>query len=177
MIKTAPTLFNPNDPTKFTSTPDAEVLNQFPHWFELASGRLIFLPYNFRTKLVPPDKYVEFGDPDYDTFEGNTLSELCGAKVIKKVHFPYEIINRNYSPNTKYININVVIKFFKKKGYNVTKEAIMHNYSCWRGSLKSGYRDEENGYHLFTPCGGNPLSFRLTSLHPTASDWQTTYEY
>ena len=42
--------------------------------------------------------------------------------------------------------------------------------------LKSGYRDEKNGYHLFTPCGCNPLSFRVSSLEPEL-DWQITYEY
>ena len=44
------------------------------------------------------------------------------------------------------------------------------------GDLKSGYRDEKNGYHLFTPCGCNPLSLRATSLEKEL-DWQTTYEW
>lgn len=177
MIKTAPTLFKPNVPTINKVTPNPEVLNQYPHWFELASGRLIFLPYQFRTKLIPPDRYVEVDDPDYDTFEGKTLSEWIEAGVIKGARFPYVKIVRNYSPNTKFISMKSLQRYFKKRGFNVTKEAIIHNFSCWHGSLKSGYRDEANGYHLFTPCGGNPLSFTLTSLHPTAADWQTTYEW
>lgn len=67
-------------------------------------------------------------------------------------------------------------KFFFDKGYKVTKEAIIHQLSAWNADLKSGYRDEENGYHLFSPCGCNPLSIRLSSLHPLCEDWQITYE-
>lgn len=71
--------------------------------------------------------------------------------------------------------IKKIIKFFKKKGYNVTEKAVRHNVECWLEDLKSGYRDEENGYHLFSPCGCNPLSVRLTTLHPLCEDWQQTY--
>ena len=69
------------------------------------------------------------------------------------------------------------LKEFKDNGLNVTKEAIMHNYQAWRFDEKSGYRDEENNYHLFSPCGCNPLSFRATTLHEKCADWQHTYTY
>ena len=36
-------------------------------------------------------------------------------------------------------------------------------------------RDDGNGYHLFSPCGCNPLSVRLSTLHDLCSDWQVTY--
>lgn len=72
--------------------------------------------------------------------------------------------------------IRKFIQEFKEHGFNVTRDAIIHNFSCWMGDLKSGYRDEKNGYHLFTPCGCNPLSFRVSSLEPEL-DWQITYEY
>ena len=36
-------------------------------------------------------------------------------------------------------------------------------------------RDEENGYHLFTPCGGNPFDLRATTLEECCADWQITY--
>lgn len=74
-------------------------------------------------------------------------------------------------------NLERVINEFKEHGFNVTEEAIQHNYNAWLYDLKSGYRDEENGYHLFTPCGCNPLSFRATNLDDEfCKDWQTTYE-
>ena len=72
--------------------------------------------------------------------------------------------------------VNKICKEFAEHGFNVTPQAIWNNYGCWRGSLKSGYRDDANGYHLFTPCGGNPLSFRATNLID-GLDWQTTYIY
>ena len=64
---------------------------------------------------------------------------------------------------------------FAEHGFDVTEEAIMHNYNAWIADLKSGYRDDENNYHLFTPCGCNPLSFRASELDNRV-DWQETYE-
>ena len=66
-------------------------------------------------------------------------------------------------------------RHFAKRGFQVTTEAIRHQYEAWRWGGKSGYRDEKNGYHLFTPCGVNPFSLRLTTLHEKCADWQITY--
>lgn len=71
-------------------------------------------------------------------------------------------------------NINDVIKEFKDNGFNVTEEAIEHNFNAWKNDYKSGYKDEENGYFLFSACGCNPLRFNATEL--TGEDWQETYE-
>ena len=67
-----------------------------------------------------------------------------------------------------------IINKFKKQGFNVTKKAIIHNYNSWLIDMKSGYRDEENGYYLFSPCGCNPLQFRASTLDKRC-DWQETY--
>ena len=67
-----------------------------------------------------------------------------------------------------------IIEEFKENGFNVTMSALIHNYTAWLYDEKSGYRDEENNYHLFSPCGCNPLSFRASTLHPKC-DWQITY--
>ena len=72
--------------------------------------------------------------------------------------------------------VDKICKEFADNGFKVTPQAIWHNYDSWVGDLKSGYRDEQNGYHLFTPCGCNPLSFRATNLMDCL-DWQTTYVY
>ena len=69
-----------------------------------------------------------------------------------------------------------IIAEFKEKGFSVTREAIMHNFVAWYAYLKSGYRDDINGYFLFTPCGCNSLSFRATTLDSDLDDWQKTYE-
>ena len=65
---------------------------------------------------------------------------------------------------------------FKANGFNVTLDALTHNLNAWLLDYKSGYRDEANKYHLFTPCGCNPLSFRASELDEHCRDWQTTYE-
>ena len=72
-------------------------------------------------------------------------------------------------------DVNKIRDFFVKHGYNVTTEAVSWCVSNWKCGFKSGYRDDVNGYHLFNPCGGNPLSIRLTTLHPLCEDWQKTY--
>ena len=71
-------------------------------------------------------------------------------------------------------DVETIQSFFAEHGYNVTKEAIMFCYNAWSLGGKSGYRDDANGYHLFTPCGANPLCFRLSTLDKRL-DWQTTY--
>lgn len=71
--------------------------------------------------------------------------------------------------------IKEIIKEFKKNGFCVTESAIRHNFECWQEDLKSGFRDSKNGYHLFTPCGCNRLSFTATELREGLEDWQKTY--
>lgn len=71
-------------------------------------------------------------------------------------------------------DVKEVIKEFKTNGFNVTEEAIIHNFEAWKSDYKSGYKDESNGYFLFTPCGCNELSFNATEL--INKDWQETYE-
>lgn len=75
----------------------------------------------------------------------------------------------------KKVNTKKIIKFFRDNGYNVTSEAVNWCFENWKSGFKSGYRDQENGYHLFNPCGGNALSIRLTTLNPLCEDWQVTY--
>ena len=71
-------------------------------------------------------------------------------------------------------DIKEVIEEFEANGFNVTEEAIMHNFEAWKGDFKSGFKDVENGYFLFTPCGCNTLCFVACEL--TGVDWQETYE-
>lgn len=63
---------------------------------------------------------------------------------------------------------------FKDNGFDVTLEAIFHNYEAWLRDEKSGYRDEANGYHLFSPCGCNPFRLSASELHDGLR-WQHTY--
>ena len=70
--------------------------------------------------------------------------------------------------------IKAICNEFMEHGFNVTPRAVVHNFNNWLMGYKCGYRDEENGYHLFTPCGGNPFSLRATTLDDRV-DWQATY--
>ena len=69
-----------------------------------------------------------------------------------------------------------IIEEFAQNGFNVTRDALQHNYVAWLSDMKSGYRDDRNNYHLFSPCGCNPISFRVSALSDDYKNWQTTYE-
>lgn len=71
------------------------------------------------------------------------------------------------------LDIDAIIEDFKNHGYNVSREAILHNLQAWEQDFKSGYRGED--YFLFTPCGCNPLRFEACRLID-GCDWQYTYE-
>ena len=77
------------------------------------------------------------------------------------------------NPTDNVFNVKEIIKEFKEHGFNVTEKALRHTYDAWRDDFKSGYADVENGYHLFTPCGCNPLSFMVSEYE--GKDWQITY--
>ena len=70
--------------------------------------------------------------------------------------------------------VRKIIKEFKEHGFNVSEDAVRHNFDAWSRDLKSGYRDENGGYFLFTPCGHNPFSLNATTLCDKV-DWQETY--
>lgn len=67
-----------------------------------------------------------------------------------------------------------ICRAFSENGYNVSPEAIWHNYEAWADDYKSGYRDDEKGYFLFSPCGCNQLRFFVEGLN--GKDYQHTYE-
>ena len=108
----------------------------------------------------------------------NDLVELGkvveGTCIEKKYNIFLQDVDR-FGCELTMTDLKKIQKEFKENGFNVTLKALKYNYSSWLGDLKSGYRDEKNGYHLFTPCGCNPLSFSATTLHPKCEDWQQTY--
>jgi hypothetical protein len=118
-----------------------------------------------------------------DEMYGHTLNGMIAAGLTEReeVHCYDEVeYFEDVYPDTINLTkdkIDKIVKFFKEKGYNVQSSAVEHNLSAWFADEKSGYRDEKNGYHLFSPCGCNALSIRLSTLHPLCEDWQTTYVY
>ena len=129
-----------------------------------------------------PDYFLRWDTPIELDGVVTTLNDLVeqgkASRKLVTCYDEHEIdpFGRNYN-RTKLSEkkIKSILKEFAEHGFNVTRKALMHNYEAWLYDEKSGYRDEENGYHLFSPCGCNPLSFRASSLDERCADWQTTY--
>lgn len=89
----------------------------------------------------------------------------------------YEIFPKGFESDSQHpenLPYDEIIAELTENGYNVTRQALEHNYNAWLADYKSGYRDEENGYFIFTPCGCNNLYFNVTKLDDHF-DWQYTY--
>ena len=122
--------------------------------------------------------YLNEFDEGYKNCELPTFNDLYANGTMGKEGSCIENEHRvdfGYNITLTDSKIKKIIAEFKENGFNITREAILHNYDAWLCDEKSGYRDEENNYHLFSPCGCNPLSFRATTLHETCADWQHTY--
>ena len=145
---------------------------------------------NLETLEVCEDRYSE----EYQKFDGIEINELLRTGVMAD-WYPYKraeiddilppiwSLDPEDDPNIPAYNIESVnpkglvdklVQDCKKLGFTVTKEAVQHQLENWAYDCKSGYRDEANGYHLFTPCGHNPFSLRISELH-SLCDWQETY--
>jgi hypothetical protein len=160
--------------------------------WQLNDGRIIDIdslnwnygkPFNLETgeidnKFYPRKKYkCKNGLPDYAPDGFTTLNNLKAQGNGHELHCYDEYnINLGEHPNMGDKDIDDIIAEFEDAGYKVSKAAILRNYYAWAADKKAGYRDEANGYHLFSPCGCNPFTLRATTLHPLCSDWQTTYE-
>lgn len=139
-------------------------------WFETIDGVKLDIPCYFLNRIDLENLVLYKND---ETVQFPTLNELVADKKLFCKHC-YAEVDLSYKTFKSKISIKRIQKYFKSNGFNVTEEAIMHNFNAYLLDMKSGYRDEENGYHLFTPCCHNPLSFRLTSLNKNCK-WQTTY--
>ena len=139
-------------------------------WFETIDGIKLDIPYYFLNRIDLENLVLYKND---ETVQFPTLNELVADnKLICKRC--YVEVDLSYKTFKSKISIKRIQKYFKSNGFNVTEEAIKHNFNAYLCDMKSGFRDEKNGYHLFTPCCHNPLSFRLTSLNKNCN-WQTTY--
>lgn len=57
-----------------------------------------------------------------------------------------------------WITMAEILDAFRNAGFEVTEEALWHNYNAWHADMKSNFV-QENGLQIFTPCRCNPLSF------------------
>lgn len=159
--------------------------------FRLNDGRLIEVmgfekfairydtPFSLETGEVIErnPEWPRFGDglPDYVPEGYTTLNNLKAQGLGETVYCydEYEIM-AGWPKRMSKKRVKAICDEFKEHGFNVTPVAVMHNYEAWCRDYKSGYRDEENGYHLFSPCGCNELRFSATTLDDRM-DWQNTY--
>lgn len=152
----------------------------------LNDGRIISLYDEDNKFYLRFDYQIELNEgvfyPTDEDIDGCvSLNDLLGEDKAVEVHC-YDSVDYDedvypYDKDFTGQDIADIKAYFNAHGYNVTEEAILHQINAWRCDMKSGYRDEENGYHLFTPCGCNPLSIRLSTLNHLCKDWQHTYEY
>lgn len=145
------------------------------HWFETKEGEKLMLPVLYTIKIDLTNKvyYTEVSsNSKYAKLP--TLSDCVdNGELIEK--YSYETIRYMPKKVTNREIIKETLDFFNTKGFKVTEEAIKHNLAAYDRDEKSGYRDEKNGYHLFTPCCCNPLAFTVTTLSTLSRDWQNTY--
>ena len=122
-------------------------------------------------------KYLSIADKGYKECTLPTFNQLYANGTLAKEGTCIANKYDYYTDKTRLSSTDIddIIREFKDNGFTITKEAILHNYDAWLCDEKSGYRDEENNYHLYSPCGCNPLSFRASTLHKECDDWQTTY--
>lgn len=145
---------------------------------------------NLKTLEVSEDRF----SAEYQKFDGIEINELISNGILED-WYPYkwavisEILPPIWSllpeddPSVPAYDIESIdpeglidklMRECQSLGFNVTWEAVHHQLENWANDRKSGYRDEANGYHLFTPCGHNPFRLRISELHPLC-DWQETY--
>lgn len=136
----------------------------------------IYVPFYYGNRLDLREMKVYSGEDAYKNPNLPDLNDLVRQQrlITRTIYREYEI-NLGKSPRILSNKLaRKICEEFKEHGFAVTEEAVRHNFDAWLADFKSGYRDEKNGYHLFTPCGCNPLSFRASSLDERL-DWQKTY--
>lgn len=100
-----------------------------------------------------------------------TINELVAGGILELVNEIVELeITKKQVRNLK--DFDAVVAYAKKKGFNIEREAIVHNFKNWQMDFKSGYRGKE--CHVFTPCAHNPLRYSISKLDDRV-DWQRTY--
>jgi hypothetical protein len=62
-------------------------------------------------------------------------------------------------------NLNQIAEDIKQHAnITVSIEALTHNFNAWEHDYKSNFVDTENRINVFSPCGCNPLKFRLSEI-------------
>ena len=145
--------------------------------FLLPNGKMVdvyCVLYNSKVDLEN-GSYIPSTSENFNSSTLPTFNDLVRDNIVKVISC-VESFSVDFDEDITYLTeedfINTQNKF-KDNGFNVSLTALKHNYEAWLNDFKSGYRGKN--YHLFTPCGCNPLSFRVSTLHKKCKNWQTTY--
>jgi hypothetical protein len=139
-----------------------------------------FLCWDTHFSLETGEIYKFNKQGDYPA-DATTLQEIIEVQHSGKIVEPYEEFNyhKDVYPKDVVLNANLYrrIQAYFKNHYNrrVSIKAIEYCLVNWKNDYKSGYRDEKNGYHLFSPCGCNSLRLSMTTLVDSCAYWQKTY--
>lgn len=137
----------------------------------MKTGEPIYGIYHWGTKIDLINRTCIYStEKEYAASSLPTISELVAEGTLKVVDEIEELNITGRDVDLR--DFDAVIAFAKEKGFNIEREALVHNVENWKMDYKSGYRGKE--CHVFTPCGCNPLSFCVTKLDERA-DWQKTY--
>lgn len=119
--------------------------------------------------------YYPITDPEFKQVDFPTLNELVKDGVVSEVNDNYSISRESWrrSHEITQEEIDEICNEFRANGYNVTEDAIRHNFYAWSADLKSGYLGD--GFFLFSPCGCNSIEFRAEHIYENSS-YQKTYE-
>lgn len=156
---------------------------KYDRWVETKDGRMIGyilhgLDYRDKVEITDNEIYViNQYESEYKTSGLPTLMELKKrGEVVEKLSYKEHTVKMVVSDKLSDTTIRAIISAFKLHGFNVTKEAILNNFEAYKCGLGCGYRDDTNGYHLFTP---HDKEFYLcaTTLNKLSSDWQTTCNF
>lgn len=160
----------------------AGILKTGIHFVRMSDGTRMFLPLLRYDAAIDLENILQYTLNESKTCGFPELNDLLrdGLVTEEKDYREYEIFPEEFNdpatapPFTGKV-IRGIIEEFGNNGFKVTREALVHNFRAWYSDRKSGFRDEKNGYHLFTPCGCNSLRFSATTLCDDLN-WQTTYE-
>lgn len=110
---------------------------------------------------------------------GDTLEALIAeGKVVEKSYIERECLFALPEHQERIIAhggdlFDYIKEYFHENGFEVSIDAIRHQYDSWSADVKSGYRGED--YFLRTPCNCNPFTITAMTLSDKCSSWQKTY--
>ena len=155
---------------------------KYDRWCETTDGRMIGyilhgLDYRDKVEITKDEIYIiSQYESEYKTSNLPTLMELKQrGEVVEKLSYNEHTVNMIGTDKLSDTTIQAIISSFKLHGFSVTKESILNNFDAYKHGKCCGYRDEINGYHLFTPhC--KEFYLCATTLNELSRDWQFTYK-